>query len=157
LSIKLTFYQSANSLSSNYLDTLERSCKKVNSGNVTLNIDGITRTYQPGELRLLDWSGSKRVGYGDFELSLDLSVCRNWIGVQVGPWSITKNGWDYLDINYQNAVGGNALARTPWYYRVLQVYDYVDLNPCFPPVAFGLSNNQPWLNTAQTSGGGLNP
>jgi hypothetical protein len=62
---EVTFYIAPNNMTAAYDQMVEELQEHVNSDQVTLNIDGIQRIYQPGELLYDQGTGSKRKGQGD--------------------------------------------------------------------------------------------
>ncbi len=157
---RTTFYLPANVMTQAYNDLLESCTSKINSDQVTIIVDGISSTYQPGELLFRGTEGSKRRGFEDWELVLNWSAERNVTGITIGDITgISKRGWDYLWVTYvdQSQLTAGAMARIAKQVNVEQVYRDVPLTPVIRPTSFGQSNTQPWttptfVNGARTGG-----
>lgn len=81
--------------------------------------------YQPGEVLFLGASGQKR-GDSRWEVTFKFAASPNQSGITVGAISgITKDGWDYLWVQYTNDVDGSANIRIkkPAAVYIEQVYD----------------------------------
>lgn len=144
---KTTFYVDPAVMTSAYVAQLKALRGKVNSDTVKINVDGVSLTCQPGELLFLGADGSKRKGYGDWELTLNWSHQENVTNATIGPITgITKNGWDYLWVRYQPNPDASALSmvRIPQAIYVERVYTYLPLTPILLPT--GMTQRPPWLN-----------
>lgn len=74
----------------------------VNSASITITEIGGSRTYAAGELMLIGGQVSVRKDDGAIVSSLVFAYSPNATGLSVGEiTSITKNGWDYLWVQYQ--------------------------------------------------------
>lgn len=147
----VTFYVDQRNMTTDYCALLKTLKKHVNSQSVAINIDGISMTFAAGELRFLESSGSKRIGFGDLELSLSFAASENKTDIMVGGSGgtgtgtgtgaegsgpigpITKKGWDYLWVRFRNELdpGAKAMAMRPLSAHVEEVFLYADLNPLF--------------------------
>lgn len=140
---KTTFYLP--SISQEYINQLHQLASHVNSDVVTLNIDGVKFTFQPGELKFKGAEGAKRNGFGDWEITLNWEASPNRQDITVGTiTNIIKDGWDYLWVRYQTTTDDttNALIQTPQYVYVEEVYPRSPLGPLVPAGAFTV----PWLS-----------
>jgi hypothetical protein len=150
---KTTFYAATSKLTADYVQQLFELTACVNSQPVTVTVDGIDLTFDPGELLFMGAEGSKRIGFSDWELSLCWSALPNEMSIVIGQGSnaITvtqKNGWDYLWVltDAQEDTGSNTLQQQPIAAYVAVVYKYDDLNPLLLGSAFGPTNSQSWFN-----------
>lgn len=156
-----TFYIDPSNMTESYVQELKGASPSVNSDTVTLNVDGVQMSFPPGSLKLRDGSGSKRKGFGDWELSLNWAYSPNITGLTIGGGSdgvisgISCNGWDYLWCYYQDTVDSDANMKVacPMAAYVERVYDYQPLSGILPPTAFGVGNSQSWLTPSPLTGG----
>lgn len=140
---RTTFYLA--SISNDYVAQLHQLTYNVNSDAVAMNIDGVTLKFKSGELLFEGAEGSKRNGFGDWELTLNWAASPNATNLTVGPINgIIKNGWDYLWVKYQPIADdtSNALLQTPAFVYIEQVYAYSPLGGLIPASAFTV----PWLS-----------
>jgi hypothetical protein len=155
---KTCYYIAPANMTQQYMNSLKSLTGKVNSDTVTLNVDGIIYTFQPGELLFLGADGSKRKGFTDWELTLNWSESDNAQNLTVGPITgISKKGWEYLWVKYKPAIdsGSNSLIQQPEAVYVEQVYDYQALMPLVQATKSGAGNNQFWTNPTTFNGAGL--
>lgn len=159
-SFKTTFYIAPQNMTEDYIESLKTGTATVNSDEVTINVDGVQMTFQSGELLLVGADGSKRRGFGDWELGLAWESKKNVSGLVIGSgiWTISdikKNGWDYLWVFSQAAVTEDSASIMPSPQNVFveQVYPYTPLSGLLPATAFGLSNTQPWMQLTNTGAG----
>lgn len=134
MSFKITYSWALADIDGDYLDKVEALTACVNSETVTLNIQGIERTYRPGELLFegadYSFSADRRI-----EMTFSFSVSR---GIYpevpathryVGTILVTdKRGWDYLWVRSEETTSQDVLARRPTQVYIEQVYFYADLN-----------------------------
>lgn len=88
------------------------------------------RGFQPGEVLFLGASGSQR-GEEDWEVSYKFVASPNMTGIQCGNIAgISKRGWDYLWILYEDKDDDNAkmLVKRPRAVYVDRVYGYSDFS-----------------------------
>lgn len=156
---KLTFYLPAGTPATlTFMQQLKPLSKRVNSDTVTVTVDGVQMTFAPGELRFVNAEGQKRIGYADWELTLNFSSISNQNNFNIGPvFGISKRGWDYLWVMYGPTpdAAAKALVQQPVAVYVEQVYDMQPLSGLILPGVFGQSNTQPWGNPALVPGGGV--
>ncbi|MCK6470887.1 MAG: hypothetical protein L6R28_03995 [Planctomycetes bacterium] len=113
----------------NWSETHFLSDAQLNSAayyNLTgkVNSDGF-RGYSPGEVLFLGATGQKR-GDAKWEITFKFAASPNRNGIQVGDISgISKNGWDYLWVQYGEDVDSTAKVRIkkPVAVYVEQVYE----------------------------------
>lgn len=147
----ITFYVDPRNMSDDYCSLLSTLAKHVNSDTVSISIDGISLTFQPGELKYLESNGSKRIGFGDLELTLSFAASRNATDIMIGDTGtgtgtgtgtdsgpgpigpITKKGWDYLWVRFQqiNDTAAKRLVHRPTSAHVEEIYLYAALSPLF--------------------------
>lgn len=151
---KITFYLPPSKMTQSYMNRLKSLTKRVNTDVVTINVDGVKQTFQPGELRFIEATGQKRVGFGDWEFSLHFSSIANQLGLTIGPIkNIIKNGWDYLWVSYAPAIENVLVLASPQAVYVEQVYDEQPLLPLIPIIApNGTTTVQPWAQPNITPG-----
>jgi hypothetical protein len=162
---KTTFYVHPKDMTAAYVEELKSSCACVNSDQVAMNVDGLTITFDPGELLLLGADGQKRKGIGDWELGLSWSHLPNQKNLVFNTAdgdtdAIDQNGWDYLWVWYGPAgsqSGSNVIAKMPVAVYVEQVFDYVPMSLILLPNTFGLSNSLPWIEPSLYGMGGFQP
>jgi hypothetical protein len=88
--------------------------------------DNPFRGFQPGEVRYLGTHGSER-DYENWELTHRFAVSLNSDTIMAGDIGpITKKGWEYLWVHYQDVVDSNQLVKHPVAAYVEQVYDSSD-------------------------------
>ncbi len=84
------------------------------------------RKFAPGEVLFLGASGTKR-GSDDWELSFRFAASPNMSDIVIGDMSgITKAGWEYLWVQYEDQEDSNAqtLVKCPVSVHIEQVYPY---------------------------------
>jgi len=130
-------------------DDLKAHAGSVNSDVVNINVDGISLTFQPGELLLIGGDGQKRVGFGDWEVGLEWSSFKNQASRKIQGITVAQqNGWDLLWFYYGGPevdAAGKALAPKAAVAYVEQIYEYVPLGHILPPQTFGTSTIPNWL------------
>lgn len=143
---KITFYPPASVMTTAFTDLLFDLSDFVNSDKVVMNVDGIQRTFAPGELRFLNAEGSKRLG-GDWELTLNFSSKKNANNLSVGSFTgIIKRGWDYLWVYTAGGVDANSLVPVPTAVYVEEVYGYAPITPLLTPSGYASVNLQNWTH-----------
>jgi len=153
---KITYYVSPGSMNQSYVSQLYQLSGKVNSDQVTVNVDGCQCTFMAGELLFLGAEGQKRVGFSDWEITLNFSANPNVTNATVGNiTNIVKNGWDYLWVatNYNVDSTSKTLVVQPIAAYVERIYDYAALSPLITQSNFGVSNTQGWTTPSITGGG----
>lgn len=103
------------SVDDTYKTTLTRMVGKINNGTYM--------GYQAGELLLVGVSGS-RSNYGKWKMSARFCVSANWSSVVVGPFTVSKKGWDYFWVHYVTIEHPTTKKSTkkPAYAAIEQVY-----------------------------------
>lgn len=113
-----TFSDAAVSLA--YRLTLFNLTGKVNAGQF--------KGFQPGEVLFLG-AAADQAGLGDVAITFSFAAAPNVTGLVVGDITgISKRGWEYLWIRYEDTEDANAkaLVKTPTAVYVEQVYAYGD-------------------------------
>ncbi|WP_437226001.1 hypothetical protein SH661x_004354 [Planctomicrobium sp. SH661] len=111
-----THYIAADLVTEGYKSTLFHLTGTINNG--------IFRGFNTGEVLFLGASGSKR-GPEDWEISYRFAASPNVSGLVVGDiGGITKRGWDYLWVRYEDAedTAARVLVKRPVGVYVEQVY-----------------------------------
>lgn len=118
-------------VTSEYMQSIRLASKTWNSAEVTLPVDdGVTLTFAPGELFLVSVQGGKKTT-ARWEMTFNFKATQNVSGKTCGTISgISKRGWDYLWVQYQDAVDDQAqcMIKKPFAVFVEQVYESSDLN-----------------------------
>lgn len=154
---KVTFYLPPDKLTTTFINQLYILTKRVNSDHVALVVDGVQMFFKPGELRYISAEGSKRVGFGDWELTLNFSAIPNTVIPIYGRGNVVKRGWDYVWYGFAAVVDtdANVLTQRPIGVYIEQVYDYQPLSGLFLPGIFGQNNGQFWASPGLVSAGGI--
>jgi hypothetical protein len=124
---KVTQYIQPSQLGSAYVAKLYKATGTVNQGSLNLNVDGVLMRFDEGEALFMGAEGSKRVGFGDWELTMEWAASPNLVKETVGPFeNVDKNGWDYLWVYYNTDAdpSANQLVQKPVALYVEQVYAY---------------------------------
>lgn len=127
----------------------------VNTDNCSLIVDGITVSAQPGELQYQYAEGSKRKGFGDWELTIHWAISPNRTNFEIGTGDSviiidSKNGWDYMWVAYGPTADPSAMAITqqPIGVYIEQVFPYQALSQLI--IALKAPDEIPW--TSPTAG-----
>lgn len=129
---------SVSEVTSAYIKKLFEYAWCVNSAVVTLNINGVTLSFQPGELLFKGGTANKRNGENVWRVAFNFAFQQNETDLTVGEITgINKRGWDYIwFITYDEAetvtiAPGVTLTKKvtkPRAAYVEQVYRYKNLN-----------------------------
>lgn len=87
--------------------------------------DATFKGFAAGELLFIGASGRRRKSEGFWSITFKFQASRNATGIVVGPITVTsKEGWDYLDVQYETAEDSTAsmLVKKPVAARVQRVY-----------------------------------
>ena len=84
--------------------------------------------FATGEVLFLGASG-KRSGQDQWGITYKFAASPNIVGQPIGPGglSVSKLGWEYLWVRFEDVVNDNTLVKQPVAYYVEQVYPYADL------------------------------
>lgn len=123
-SFTVTRYMASGDLTTDYVSSLYNRTGCVNTDDVDLNVDGVSLSFDPGELLFMGATGRKR-GKEDWEVTLHFSASQNRFNFTVGDITIdSKLGWEYLWVRYDDRVDAVAkrLVKVPAAAYVEQVY-----------------------------------
>jgi len=129
---KCTQYAAASEVTGAFVEALYLTTGTVNDDDVTIRCDGVLMTFKSGELLFMGAEGSKRPGYGDWEITQEWAASPNLNGVTIGPFdSVDKNGWDYGWVYYMPQPDPDAkiIVHVPMYMYVERVYPYRNHSP----------------------------
>lgn len=136
----------ASAITGDYIATLKRLTHRVNISPITLTVDGISITFDTGELKFNGARGSRK-NQNQWEISCEFTAINNEVDLKVGIDSATglgtigvadgeggfviplKFGHDYLWVNYetrQDAIT-HTIVQTPKSAYLEQVYLFSDL------------------------------
>lgn len=93
--------------------------------------NGPFRGFAAGEVLFLGASGRKSGQHGPFELTYKFAASPNVTGLTIGDITgISKLGWEYIDIRYEDIVDEdvNALVKYPIGVQIVRNYDYTDFD-----------------------------
>lgn len=97
---------------------------KVNDQSETLN--GLA--FAEGELLFLGGSAALRPEVGDYEFVFNFAASPNATGIDIGGITgIDKEGWEYLEVTYEDAESSGILYKKPVIATIHQVYPKADL------------------------------
>jgi hypothetical protein len=121
-----TLYREAAAMTPAYVANLYRLTGKTNVSDTTMVLDGLHFSFNAGELLYLGAQGGRR-GQGDVEINHRFAFSENRDDIKIGDIAmITKAGWDYVWVRYENKVIGDGptktIARIPRFAYVEQVY-----------------------------------
>ena len=117
---KETHYIPVSLVTPAYKATLFYLTGKVNAGPF--------KGFAPGEVLFLGASGSQR-GQEDWEITFSFAASPNVSGLTIGNITgISKLGWEYLWVRYEDAVDARVLVKQPAAVYIEQVYPYGDFS-----------------------------
>lgn len=120
----------ADPLPDDYVQALYDLTGKVNNAEVTLDVQGINLTFQPGEVLFKGATGEKR-SIEDWRFSLHCDCSKNAAGLSFSDITgVAKKGWEYLWVQYRPTAWFNPTPRAHQV-NVERVYETADLNPLF--------------------------
>jgi hypothetical protein len=128
----ITAYLAAGSMTGQWLAQVYalRAKTPVNDDTFSLNVDGVQISFAAGEVRFIDFSGSKR-RVGDWELQFKFSALPNRRGFSVGDiTNIDKEGWQYMWVRYQDKDDSSAkqIVKRPTSVHIEEVYPKGDFS-----------------------------
>ena len=93
-----TIYLPFKNITTDYMRSIYITTGKVNNAPITLVLDGITQSFDTGELKFDGATGARR-GSGEMEISFKFGASPNRTNITIGNITgITKGGWEYLEI-----------------------------------------------------------
>lgn len=113
-----------NIVNHSFLGRLARNTNKVNSNNF--------RGTLPGECRFLGASGQRRGADESayWEITWEFAAKPNIVNKRVGQFTISANGWDYVDVRYAKKVGQDGATKSILSYPkkiiIHKIYERVD-------------------------------
>lgn len=108
-----------------YIGNLYAATGRVNDAIFTVNVDGVTLTFQIGECLFLGASGGRR-GEEDWELSFRFAGSPNATSLTVGDITgIDKKGWEYMWVRYADTedAAAKAIVKKPIAVYIEKVYE----------------------------------
>jgi len=133
---EVTYYVDAASMTAAYIDGLYKLTGKTNNAQFSVTIDGVTQTWEAGEVLFLGASGSKRDSDDQWEINASFAASPNQTGLTIGDINgIAKKGWEYLWVYFEDTEDTSAkmLVKRPLAVYIERVYDPGDFGDLTPP------------------------